>query len=437
MEENKKFLQEEQYEEIQNSNKFLNTKKKQNIFAIIALLILFYAFYSFIGDDNANKTADDLILKNGKNKIVLSDLSSGATAEDMWLQRAEQKIKDLEEKAKEYNELLEKQQERISYLDTTLATYEEDIEKQRQEQVINSAQQEQITQMTQELRALRSKQQNTYGGTVGEGGVAPARTIETIQLNLANKNNTNNSNTYNIKNYLPAGSYAPATVISGVDASTGISAAGDPRPVLFRITGKAITSEYKGKKQKIDLEGCTVTGAASADLSSEKVYVRLLKMTCSRKEGDVTVTEVQGYATAVGKAGIRGPVITRAGNLLMQSFFAGVIGGMGDMYSKALQPTLEIDSGIATEKISANDINKAGLSQGVGNASDRLSQYLIDRAEQYQPVISIPSNIDVELVFHTGVYLDGTSDNTNTGGNTGNNTNTVNTTTSGVNYAAR
>ena len=40
---------------------------------------------------------------------------------------------------------------------------------------------------------------------------------------------------------------------------------------------------------------------------------------------------------------------------------------------------------------------------------DRLADYMIDRAEQYQPVISIPANIDVELVFIEGVALDGSN----------------------------
>jgi hypothetical protein len=380
-------------------------------------------FGSFLKKKDSN---DDLItLKNGKNKIVISDLSDGATAQDMWIQNSEQKIKNLELTNKKQEEYSIKLEEKIRKLENELGVLEEVNYQTNQNKINSVAQQEQISALYEELKSLRTKQsQNPYAGTYDNttGQIVPqARTIETIELNLESSSSSNSNNTFNIKDYIPAGSYAPATVISGVDASTGLAASGDPRPVLFRITGEAISSGYKGKKQKTDLEGCTVTGAASADLSSEKVYVRLLKMTCSRKKGTVTEIEVQGYATAVGKAGIRGPVVSREGNLLMQSFFAGVVGGMGNMYSKSLQPPLEINSGIATEQqISSNDIMKSGLSQGVGNASDRLAQYLIDRAEQYQPVISIPSNIDVELVFHTGVHLDGNNHNNNNA-NTNNN----------------
>ena len=75
--------------------------------------------------------------------------------------------------------------------------------------------------------------------------------------------------------WLPAGSHAEAVVLAGVDASAGISSQGDPRPLLLRLTGPAWTAAAGGSALRVDVEGCTVTGAAHGDLSSEKVYARL------------------------------------------------------------------------------------------------------------------------------------------------------------------
>jgi hypothetical protein len=283
-------FEEEEDNEYPNDNKnFLNTKNKQILIAISIFIIL------MIKKKDSN---DDLItLKNGKNKIVISDLSDGATAQDMWIQNSEQKIKNLELTNKKQEEYSIKLEEKIRKLENELGVLEEVNYQTNQNKINSVAQQEQISALYEELKSLRTKQlQNPYAGTYDNttGQIVPqARTIETIELNLESSSSSNSNNTFNIKDYIPAGSYAPATVISGVDASTGLAASGDPRPVLFRITGEAISSGYKGKKQKTDLEGCTVTGAASADLSSEKVYVRLLKMTCSRKKGTVTEIEVQ------------------------------------------------------------------------------------------------------------------------------------------------
>ena len=50
---------------------------------------------------------------------------------------------------------------------------------------------------------------------------------------------------------------------------------------------------------------------------------------------------------------------------------------------------------------------KQGVGEGIKKSSDNVADYLIKRAEQYQPVVSIASGKEVELVFVSGTYLDG------------------------------
>src|SRR3546814_2416556 len=78
----------------------------------------------------------------------------------------------------------------------------------------------------------------------------------------------------------------------------------------------------------------------------------------------------------------------------MQAFFAGLVGGIGRGFSANSSSFL---SGATTivdgkrEKLSTGDIAKGGIGEGVSQAGDMLSQYLIERAEQYQPVIEMPT----------------------------------------------
>ena len=81
--------------------------------------------------------------------------------------------------------------------------------------------------------------------------------------------------------WLPAGSYADAVVLAGVDASAGVASQGEPRPVLLRLTGPARSAAEGGEALEADVAGCTLTGAGYGDLSSEKVYVRLRTLTCA------------------------------------------------------------------------------------------------------------------------------------------------------------
>ena len=232
-----------------------------------------------------------------------------------------------------------------------------------------------------------------------ESGPPSSRKIANLEFDKAKK-----SRTFSTKHYLPAGSYVSARMITGVDASVGVSAQSDPRPVEFRVTSKAKSAAFKSKTQEIDIVGCTITGAASGDLSSEKAFIRLLKMTCAKDEETVIETDVVGYAAGLGSAGIRGKVISREGDLVTKSFLAGVVGGIGNSAAQSLQPTPSIFGNNQNPEL--KDIAGSGLGKGVGNASNRVESYLISRAEQYQPVISVPTT-DVELVFEEGVYLDG------------------------------
>ena len=209
-------------------------------------------------------------------------------------------------------------------------------------------------------------------------------------------------------NYLPANSYARARVIVGVDAASNVSSQSDPLPVVLRIVGPARSVARNGKVLTTRIEGCLVNGAARGDLSSEKVYVKLAKMTCPQPGGRYAESEVKGFIAFGGKTGVRGRVVSREGSLTMQAFFAGLVGGVGRGFSansnSFLSGTTTVVNG-QRQKLSTGDIVQGGVGEGVAQAGDMLSQYLIERAEQYQPVIEMPTGVEVEIVFLEGVQI--------------------------------
>ena len=209
--------------------------------------------------------------------------------------------------------------------------------------------------------------------------------------------------------WLPAGSHAEAVVLSGVDASAGVSSQGDPRPVLFRITGPAWTAAENGAAMQVDVAGCTVTGAAHGDLSSEKIYARLRTMTCAGPgSGTVIETDVAGFVAGSGKVGVRGPVVSREGALVEKAFLAGMVSGLGQGVSQAFQPqAVGTAAGAAVANTGLGDIGRAGLGSGAASAGQKVADYMIRRAEQYQPVIQLRAGTRVTLVFLEGARLDG------------------------------
>ena len=215
-----------------------------------------------------------------------------------------------------------------------------------------------------------------------------------------------------VEHWLPAGSHADAVVLAGVDASAGVSSQGDPRPVLLRLTSRARSAAEDGEALEADVAGCTLTGAAYGDLSSEKVYVRLRTLTCAGPEPETVIeTEVAGFVAGSGKAGVRGPVVSREGALVEKAFLAGLVSGAGESAANLLQPGAGSPGGDgAAGGASLMDVGRAGLGAGAGSAGRRVADYLIRRAEQYQPVIQLQTGTRVTVVFMEGARLDGRGD---------------------------
>jgi len=209
-------------------------------------------------------------------------------------------------------------------------------------------------------------------------------------------------------NYLPPNSFASAKVIVGVDAAAGVNSQTDPLPVVLRVTGPARSVLQNGKLLTTKIQGCLINGAARGELSSEKVYVKLQKMTCPQPGGRYAVSEVKGFIAFGGKTGVRGRVVSREGGLVSQAFIAGLVGGFGRGFSAnansfLTQPNVTVNG--QRQKLGLGDIAQGGFGEGVAQSGDMVSKYLIERAEQYQPVIEMPTGIDVEIVFLEGVYV--------------------------------
>lgn len=210
------------------------------------------------------------------------------------------------------------------------------------------------------------------------------------------------------RNYLPPNSIATATVIVGADAATNVRSQSDPIPVVLRITSDARSVAQTNKVLSTKVLGCLVNGAAYADLSSEKVFVKLQKMTCDDGRGGVAVSEVKGFVAFAGKAGVRGRVVSREGAFVLKAFLAGLVGGIGRLGENVANSSLyspTISSGGNRPPIDLGSIAAGAGGAGVGDAGDRVSKYLIERAEQYQPVVEMPTGIDVEVVFLDGSYV--------------------------------
>ncbi|WP_299155030.1 TrbI/VirB10 family protein [uncultured Tateyamaria sp.] len=188
----------------------------------------------------------------------------------------------------------------------------------------------------------------------GNGNVVPASSGfgQKFVLTPLVEENTDTREVRTLANYLPAGSYVSAVVLSGADAATNVSSRENPIPVLFRITGAAITAGGATvSRAKVNLKDCIVQGSATGDLSSERVKVRLITMTCTNKRGEVLETRVSGFMSGSGKEGVRGQVVSREGPAVTNAAIAGTLAGLGSGLGAAGQAQLGLDESATTSSI--------------------------------------------------------------------------------------
>ena len=289
------------------------------LFSVIAALLL-VALAAWLGMGGGKDTAP----RGG----IKAEIAGPDAAEKVWTRRSEARLGGIETQIRELSQearTLRADNERLR------ATLEADAADAR---AVIDRQAALIDELRRGLPGETGNAQDTASGTDpwfrGEtatpptGGQAqpapalPGRMIETFELDGESRSSVADPRTgpelvsdavaKPVSVWLPAGAHAQAVVLAGVDASAGVSSQGDPRPVLMRITGPAWTAAEDGTALQVDVDGCTVTGAAHGDLSSEKVYVRFRTMTCAGPEpGTVIETDVAGFVAGSARPECAGP----------------------------------------------------------------------------------------------------------------------------------
>jgi conjugal transfer pilus assembly protein TraB len=226
--------------------------------------------------------------------------------------------------------------------------------------------------------------------------------LQMVSLNLINHKGGKALKTFD--NTIPAGAFARVVLLGGVDASTSIQSSSDPRPVLLRITDSGTLP----RKFKSDLCGCHALAACYGDISSERVFMRLEKVTCTeRKTGEIVEMNVSGYVAGEdGRAGLRGRVVDKAGAVVRNAAIGGFLSGMGNFLSQSHNSpvTFAPVSGLAqTNPLTNGEILKHGASKGASNALEKYADFYTKRAEQMQPVIEVQAGRVADIVFTQGV----------------------------------
>lgn len=202
--------------------------------------------------------------------------------------------------------------------------------------------------------------------------------------------------------FLPAGSFVRVAMLNGVDAPTGGQAQSNPLPVAFHVLDVANLAN----KHRLDIKDCRIVAATWGDLSSERMMGRTETLACVIN-GEAVEMAIKGQVIGEdGKAGVRGRLVTKQGQLLANALFAGALSGIGKAFQSSATITSTGGGGI-TQTIDPDKIGQAAIGGGVGSAGQQLAQYYLKAADKLYPVIETDGGRTVEILITKGAVYSG------------------------------
>ena len=365
-------------------------KSRQNLLLGAALLIgvgaFVAAYYSTPNGPQINKSE--------KPAVHFDSPMDKLSTRDIWMHSAQKEVSEQLKKIELINHKMDDDEKAIAHTQVVEA---EQIEKIDSLQV-------RLTELEAMLAAQATAREITATAQVSDNGVVlkgarPRPNLISLHVDTKKIQAPKTADTY-----VPTGSYVKAVLLGGIDVSVGVSASANPRPVLMRLVGRG--SLPNGLYSS--LSDCRALGSAFGDMSSERAYIRLERLSCMQA-GEYRDFPVKGFVTGVdGKTGIRGRVVMRDGELMRRAFVGGFVGGLSKSAANSLTfQSVSPEGSVSTVK-GGDSLAFAGA-EGTGDALSMVAKYNIKRAEQIQPIIEVPTATHVDVVFTQGFYLDGFS----------------------------
>ena len=223
----------------------------------------------------------------------------------------------------------------------------------------------------------------------------------------SNDEGNDKKNTDKARNvFLNAGSIISGVLLNGLDAPTGQNARKDPFPVTMRIQKDALLPNLF----TADVKECVLTLSGYGDLSAERAYLRTELLSCITESGQIIETALDGDANGEdGKAGLRGRLVSKNGQLIAKSLMAGFFSGMSEAFDVNPVPVINTTGSFGNNQqyqdVYSPELLKSAGVKGASSGLDRIAQYYMNMAEQIYPVIEIDALRKVDVFLTRGVKL--------------------------------
>ena len=243
---------------------------------------------------------------------------------------------------------------------------------------------------------------SSSGGVQGLTGLAPPQP-KIVRVSFAQINDRKDELVHpHINETLPAGTFVNAVMLNGLAAPTGNLGQRNPHPILLELV------DYGNLPNRFShrVKSCRVIAAGHGELSDERAYIRLERLSCVLRTGEVISKEAKGYITGEdGKNGLAGLLVTKQGAFVARSLLAGIFSGLGRAIGQSYSNVSTSALG-TVESIDPGDIGKAGVAEGLSTATERVADWYLERADEVFPFVEIEAGRIVTVTFTEDIDLD-------------------------------
>lgn len=204
--------------------------------------------------------------------------------------------------------------------------------------------------------------------------------------------------------YMPAGSILTGSLLNGLDAPTGQGARRDPFPSTIRLQKEAILPN----RFQADVRECFLIVSGYGELSTERAMLRGENISCIREDGGVIESKVRAYVVGEdGKAGVRGRLVSKQGQIIAKSLMAGFASGLANAFDVNPVPVLNTapDGRTQYQRTFSNDMLQGAGMKGASNALERVADFYIEMAESMFPVVEVDAGRQVDIILNGGLSL--------------------------------
>lgn len=203
----------------------------------------------------------------------------------------------------------------------------------------------------------------------------------------------------NPSNYVWAGTFANGYLLTGIIGDAGTNATKNTGTVAIRL----IDNGTMPNDQHSHLNGCTVLASTYGDLSADTAVVHLETLSCAGKKYSFEKKVYGSVFDLDAFQDLRGQAVLKAKPILGYAAVAGLISGIGQGISSSGQTTQVTGAGVVSTPTSAM---RSGIGQGISKPADKITDYLMQIANLYHPIVRVHAGRKVIVLFQAGFWID-------------------------------